>query len=157
MAKRDAALAAQATAAQATDEKQTALQALADKIRNNIRYAEQAVNFDDAKLKTIGWGGRKEPTPLTAPGRALNLVDAGQGEGWIKLKWKKPVDGGKAGAYKVLAREKTPGNEWKSQDTAMSTEITLTGQPRGKELEYCVVAVNKAGEGPESNPVMAVL
>nr|VFJ68443.1 MAG: hypothetical protein BECKFW1821B_GA0114236_11445 [Candidatus Kentron sp. FW] len=62
-----------------------------------------------------------------------------------------------AGAYKVLAREKIPGNEWKSQDTAMSTEITLTGQPRGKELEYCVVAMNKAGEGPESNPVMAVL
>nr|VFJ68847.1 MAG: Fibronectin type III domain-containing protein [Candidatus Kentron sp. FW] len=157
VAKRDAAFAAQATAAQATDEKQTVLQALADKIKTNIRYAEQAVGFDDAKLKTIGWGGRKEATPLTAPGRALNLVDAGQGEGWIKLKWKKPVDGGKVGAYKVLCREKIPGNEWKSQDTAMSTEITVTGQPRGKELEYCVVAVNKAGEGPESNPVMAVL
>nr|VFK01551.1 MAG: hypothetical protein BECKLFY1418A_GA0070994_11512 [Candidatus Kentron sp. LFY] len=39
---------------------------------------------------------------------------------------------------------------------AFSTEITLTGQPRGKELEYGVVAANKAGEGPVNNTVMAV-
>nr|VFJ68867.1 MAG: hypothetical protein BECKFW1821C_GA0114237_101642 [Candidatus Kentron sp. FW] len=35
-----------------------------------------------------------------------------------------------AGAYKVLCREKIPGNEWISQDTAMSTEITLAGHTR---------------------------
>lgn len=41
--------------------------------------------------------------------------------------------------------------------TSMNTEITLTGQPRGVQLEYVVVAMNKAGDGPPSNPVMAVL
>ena len=40
---------------------------------------------------------------------------------------------------------------------AMESEITLTGQARGKEWEYRVIAVNKAGEGEPSNTVMAVL
>lgn len=34
---------------------------------------------------------------------------------------------------------------------------TLVDQPRGKELEYRAVAVNKAGDGEPSNTVMAVL
>nr|VFJ59077.1 MAG: hypothetical protein BECKFM1743A_GA0114220_102306 [Candidatus Kentron sp. FM] len=41
--------------------------------------------------------------------------------------------------------------------TALSTEITLEDQERGKALEYRVVAVNKAGEGQGSNTVAAVL
>jgi len=83
-------------------------------------------------------------------------VAAEQGGDWIKLRWKKPADGGKVAAYKVLCRERAAG-EWKSQDTAVSTEFTLRGQPKGKELEYCVMAVNKVGEAPISNVVMAVL
>ncbi|MCI5220706.1 MAG: fibronectin type III domain-containing protein, partial [Candidatus Electrothrix sp. LOE2] len=37
------------------------------------------------------------------------------------------------------------------------TETTLNNQKRGKELEYRVIAANKAGEGEASNAVMAVL
>nr|VFJ60846.1 MAG: hypothetical protein BECKDK2373C_GA0170839_10855 [Candidatus Kentron sp. DK] len=33
----------------------------------------------------------------------------------------------------------------------------LTDQERGKELEYVVLARNKAGDGPVSNIVVAVL
>jgi len=40
---------------------------------------------------------------------------------------------------------------------AMESEITLSGQERGKEWEYRVIAVNKAGESEASNTVMAVL
>lgn len=32
-----------------------------------------------------------------------------------------------------------------------------TDQPKGSELEFRVIAVNKAGDGPESNTVMVVL
>ena len=46
---------------------------------------------------------------------------------------------------------------WKTVGTAMDTKVTLTGQERNKELEYVVVAMNKAGGGPVSNVVMAVL
>ena len=36
-------------------------------------------------------------------------------------------------------------------------QITLKGQPRGVELEYRVVVINKAGDSPPSNTEMAVL
>lgn len=41
--------------------------------------------------------------------------------------------------------------------TALETEITLSSQERGKEWEYRVIAVNKAGESGPSNTVTAVL
>jgi len=48
-------------------------------------------------------------------------------------------------------------NNWSDIATALETEITLKGQPRGVELEYRVVAVNKAGDSPPSNTETAVL
>ncbi|MCI5227572.1 MAG: fibronectin type III domain-containing protein [Candidatus Electrothrix sp. AX2] len=41
--------------------------------------------------------------------------------------------------------------------TALETEITLNNQERGKEWEYRVIALNKAGESEASNTVTAVL
>ena len=37
------------------------------------------------------------------------------------------------------------------------TEATLVEQPEIKELEYRVIAINKAGESQPSNTVMVVL
>nr|VFK09838.1 MAG: hypothetical protein BECKLPF1236A_GA0070988_100284 [Candidatus Kentron sp. LPFa]VFK25679.1 MAG: hypothetical protein BECKLPF1236C_GA0070990_100245 [Candidatus Kentron sp. LPFa] len=154
----EAAVVAQAAAEQATATKNAAIRAYANNIKSELRYAENAVNFDDLKLKLIGWGGRKEKTPLAAPGRALNLIAPEEGEGWIKLHWNKPIDGGKPAAYNIVCRERTAeGGSWSAAGTAFSTEITLTNQPRGKPLEFGVVAANKAGEGPVSNTVTAVL
>ena len=48
-----------------------------------------------------------------------------------------------------------PSGPW--TDVAIESEITLSAQKRGKEWEYRVIAVNKAGEGTPSNTVMAVL
>jgi hypothetical protein len=50
-----------------------------------------------------------------------------------------------------------PAGEWSDVATAMTSEITLNSQPRAKEFEYRVLAINKAGEGEASNSVMAVL
>ena len=66
--------------------------------------------------------------------------------------------GGKVTAYKVVFRERAvESSDWNNEGTALSPELTLTGQPQGKELEYGVVAMNKAGEGEMSNTVIATL
>nr|VFK59816.1 MAG: Fibronectin type III domain-containing protein [Candidatus Kentron sp. UNK]VFK70112.1 MAG: Fibronectin type III domain-containing protein [Candidatus Kentron sp. UNK] len=157
----DAVQAAKAALEQAVSANQLAFDALEEKMKKELRYAENTVDQDSAKLKLIGWGGRKPATPLTPPGQAGNLVIRSQGEGTIDLAWEKPAAGGKVAAYKMKCRprviEGATGAVWTNADTAMKTKITLAGQIQGKELEYCVVAVNKAGEGVASNTVTAVL
>lgn len=153
---RDAAVAAQAAAEQATAAKNEALQALTDDMKADLRYAENTVDYDDDKLKLLGWGGRKAKTSLEAPGQCRTLEAPREGEGWVFLDWKEPVDGGAVAAYKIQRRLR-PDGPWTDAGLAMESEITLTGQARGKEWEYRVIAVNKAGEGQPSNTVMAVL
>ncbi len=153
---RDAAVAAAAAAEQATTTKDEALQALVDAMKDDLRYAENTVDFDDDKLKLLGWGGRKARTSLEIPGQARTLEAPRQGEGWVFLDWKEPIDGGKPAAYKIQRRER-PAGPWADATLAIESEITLTDQTRGTEWEYRVIAVNKAGEGVPSNTVMAVL
>jgi len=79
-----------------------------------------------------------------------------QGESWIFLDWKQPADGGTVATYKIQRRLRA-GGTWLDVGLAMESKTTLTEQERGKEWEYQVIAVNKAGEGAPSNTVMAVL
>jgi len=153
---RNAAIAAQAAAEEATTTKDEALEDLADAMKSDIRYAENTVDFDDDKLKLIGWAGRKAKTPLAPPGQARLLEAPKQGEGWVFLDWKAPIDGGAPAAYKVMRRER-PAGLWEDAATAVITEATLVEQPRGKELEYRIIAINKAGDGESSNTAMVVL
>ena len=154
-AKNDA-IAAQAATEQATADKDDALEDLVDAMKDDIRYAENTVDYDDDKLKLIGWAGRSAAAPLAVPGQARLLEAPRQGEGWVFLDWKKPADGGRPAAYKVMRRER-PAGPWEEVATAVITEATLVDQPRGKEFEYRIVAVNKAGDGEPSNTAMVVL
>ena len=133
-----------------------ALEELAGAMKKDLRYAENTVDYNDEQLKLLGWAGRKEPTPLTEPGQTNLLHVVKQGEGWINLEWKAPSEGGKPSAYKVMRRER-PAGAWQDVYTAVTTEATLVEQPRGIELEYRIIAVNKAGEGEPSNTEMVVL
>jgi len=155
-AAKNAAIAAQAAAEQATADKDDVLEDLVDAMKDDIRYAENTVDYDDEKLKLIGWAGRKAATPLAPPGQARLLEAPRQGEGWVFLDWKAPTDGGRPAAYKVMRRER-PAGLWEEVATAVISEATLVEQPRGKELEYRVVAVNKSGDGEPSNTAMVVL
>ena len=79
-----------------------------------------------------------------------------QGAGWVLLDWKKPIDGGAVASY-IIERRERPEGEYEQVDTAFETEKVLINQPRGIEWEYRVLGGNKAGEGPPSNTVLAVL
>ncbi|MFH1613577.1 MAG: fibronectin type III domain-containing protein [Planctomycetota bacterium] len=153
-------LAAQAAAEQATTDKTDALEELIEALKDDIRYAENTVNFDDDKLKLIGWAGKKAPTPLAIPGQTRLLEAPKQGKGWLFLDWKAPADGGKPKAYKVQRRvvgTEPVSDRWEDIATAILTEATLVNQPEKIELEYRVIAVNKTGDGSPSNTVMVVL
>ncbi len=149
-------IAAQAAAEQATTDKTEALENLIEALKDDIRYAENTVNYDDDKLKLIGWAGKKAKTPLAPPGQTRLLEAPKQGKGWLFLDWKTPADGGKPKAYKVQRRNR-PAGSWKNVATAILSEITLVDQPERTELEYRVIAVNKSGEGSPSNTVGMVL
>ena len=90
------------------------------------------------------------------PGQTCLLEAPKQGAGWLFLDWKKPADGGSINAYKVRRRER-PDGAWSEVATAVISESTLVEQPTGKELEYRIIAINKAGDGEPSNTVMVVL
>ena len=114
------------------------------------------VNSDDDKLNLIGCSGKETPTAFAPPARTRQLEAPKQGDGWVFLDRKQPVDGGRVSAYNIQRRNRTEG-AWQDVATAIETESTLADHPKGKELEYRVIAINKAGEGPPSNTVMAVL
>jgi hypothetical protein len=58
---------------------------------------------------------------------------------------------------KILIIQRRSGESWADVATAILTEATLVDQPKQTELEYRVVALNKAGEGQASNTVAVVL
>ena len=152
----DKVTAARAAAEGATVEKVAALENLVSALKKNLKYAENTVDGDDTKLKLLGWSARKDPTPTTPPGQARQLVVYPQGEGWLDLEWLTPVEGGKTTGYNVQRRLRTEA-AWTQIASTYERKITLQNQPRGVELEYTVVATNKAGDGPVSNAVMVVL
>lgn len=149
-------LAANAAAEAATTAKDEKLADLIDAMKPDLRYAENVTKFNDDKLKLIGWSGKKAKTPLAVPGQTRLLEAPKQGAGWLFLDWKQPTEGGKAKAYKVQRRNRSAGT-WKTVATAILSEITLVDQPKQAELEYRVIAINKAGEGQPSNTVAVVL
>jgi len=152
----DEQVAAQAAMEQATQTKTAGLEELVTAMKADLRYAEDAVNHDDSKLTALGWGGRAVGTALQSPGQPRSLEAPRQGEGWIFLDWKQPVDGGAVAAYKIERRER-PSGDWMLVSMAIESEAMLNNQERGKDWEFRIIATNKAGESIPSNTVAAVL
>ena len=152
----DDAVAARAASEQATGTKEAGLEEVVNAMNSILRYAENTVDFDDDQLKLLGWAGRHARTPLDPPGQPRTLEAPQQGDDWVFLDWKKPTDGGTLAAYKIERRE-MPAGAWQEVKTVFESEATLTGQERGKQWEYRVIAANKAGDGPVSNTVAVVL
>jgi len=133
--------AACAAAESAVADKDQALANLIDALKNDIRYAENTVDFDDDKLKLIGWSGKEAPTALAPPGQVRQIEAPKQGAGvgcWLFLDWKAPANGGKPAAYKVQRRSagiEPVSDRWQDVATAIETEATLVDQPLKTELE----------------------
>lgn len=155
-AAREVAIAASAQAVLGTQEKDETLDILIDGLKTILRYAENTHRFDDGKLQLIGWGGRRARSPDEIPGQVRTLELIREGDDWVFLNWNQPSGGGQVTAYKIR-RRKRDGGTWMDAGMSVETEVLLEDQEPGLEIEYHLIAVNKAGEGPPSNVVRAVL
>ena len=155
---RDAAIAAQATAVQGTASKNEVLSELTGLLRADLRYAESMSNGDPSRLQLVGWGPprSRRSNDLEVPGQVITLEVRQEGSSWVSLGWKEPFDGGPVAAYRVQRRRRE-GGEWTDVGTSVETAVTVRDQEPGVELEYQVIALNRAGQGPASNVVRVVL
>nr|VFK20083.1 MAG: Fibronectin type III domain-containing protein [Candidatus Kentron sp. LFY] len=85
-----------------------------------------------------------------------DLEPSDRGKGSIALDWKKPKEDGKVASYKIQRREED-SETWVDVGVALELRITVSGQPTSKQLEFHMVAINKAGEGKPSNGILAAL
>ncbi len=153
---RDSAVRAEGTARGAFDVKDDALDELAEHMKANLKYAEFAANSEEGKLNLLGWGPRSSSKRLEPPDRPRDLEVARSGKGWVFLDWKAPLLGGDVAAYKVQVARPEEG-VWKDVGMSVETEILVSDQERGVDLQFHVIAVNRAGEGGPSNIVRVVL
>lgn len=147
---------ARAAKEMATGQNQDAFADLKDKLKSQLRYAENRVRFDDNKLNMLGWAGRRDKTSIL-PGQVRNLRAIEQGTDFVVLDWMAPADGGRAGAYQILRRDDQQTSVWINAGISMATKVKLLDQPRHIDMEYRVAALNRTGQGPASNTVAVVL
>ena len=152
-----------AAAQVATEAKNLKLDALEDKMRDELKKSEVDVGVDSEKLEYIGWGPKAPPSPAATPGQPRNLDPVVQGADTLFLDWKPPArgSGGTVRTYVIERREQPAGGgefgSWAQVGIALETESTLIDQPRGQQLEYRVKAVNAGGESTPSNTAAVVL
>lgn len=137
-------------------DKDDALDKLVGGMKATFKYAEVAAREHPENLNKIGWGPRRGSASLRAPGEVRDITVRAQGDSWVVLDWNEPVNGGDPAAYKVQRRERD-GGSWEDIATAVGTEHMVARQPRGVELDYHVIAVNRAGAGQPSGTVTLVL
>ena len=160
-AKKLTVTAAKAANEEAVIDKNTAYDSLVSKMKEVIRYCENTVGFSNEKLTLIGWSGRKTPEPTVAPGPPTVFTILSEGAGTISFEWVAPnlEQGGKAVSYLIQRRDKgeTEFGPWVQAGFVFETQLDLTDQPQGIQLEYRVSGVNLGGTSVPSNTVAAVL
>lgn len=153
----------QALAQLATDKKDEKLEGLVDFMKTELKQSEVDVASDPAKLELIGWGPKAPAQPSDPPGQPRALDPVIQGPGTLFLDWKPPASGtgGTVRTYLVERREEPAGGgsptDWHQVGIALESELHLTGQPRGQQLEYRILAINAGGNSVPSNTAAVVL
>jgi hypothetical protein len=153
--KHDANTEAQAHADATKDAEKTVYERMKAKAKAIVAYAIH-ITHEERELNLVGWSNRSAPTPTPPPGQPLSLQSPRHGDGTVFLSWEAASLGGKVQAYKIQRRElhtDGPDTAWVDCGMSVTTEKTLTNQPKGLMLEYHVIAVNLAGDSSPSNVV----
>ncbi len=147
----------------ATEIKDDALEALEENMKTQLKQSEVDTATDSEQLELIGWGPKAPAQPSDPPGQPRNLDPTVQGPGTLFLDWKNPASGsgGTVRTYVIERRDQPEGGgafgDWAQVGLALETDTQLYSQPRGIQLEYRVLAVNKGGNSVPSNTAAVVL
>jgi len=120
--------------------KDEALDDLVDGMKADLKYAEIAVRDRPEKLSKLGWAGPRSSSRLEAPGEVRNIGIVAEGDTWAILRWKPPVEGVRAGFYKI--QRQSEDSAWEDAGTSTKIEQLMSDQPRGVEIHFRVIAVN---------------
>ncbi len=132
---------------------------LCEIMKKDLRLSEVDTRNNPEKLSFIGWGVKSNPLPAEIPAQPINLRIGTIKETAVQLKWDRPLRG-IVRNYIIQRRQKqTSGNfsQWLLIAASYKTQITLSNQPKGINLEYRVKAVNTAGQSQSSNTVSNIL
>ena len=125
-------------------------------MKDDLKYAEIVAGDNQGKLHDLGWGGRRDGNKLEVPSRPRDLEVVRSGKGWVFLDWKFPTEGGEAAAYKVQASRPEEGS-WKDVGACIETELLVNDQERSVDLQFHVIAMNRAGQSEPSNIIRVTL
>ena len=137
-------------------EKENYMTEMEDFMKADIRYAVELYGVDGKELSQIGYGPKSARTPLKVPGQTMKFKMNYEGDGSVSGEWEKPEDGGEPAAYRIEMRIRKEG-DWILVESVTDTHAFIKGQVRGVELEFRVLAFNKAGAGMASNIVTITL
>lgn len=154
----NARLDAQATLDAAVIDDQSAINLLSDRAKTVLEYGKSAKRQFPDILKWLGWEDAA-PAALLVPGAVRGFEVKSQTPGAVTFDYKAPIvgrdalkgEGGAAAFYKILWRQNV-GDDWQdaASDVDLDISVNLNRWTRGQIVEFAVVAINKAGQGPVS-------
>ncbi|MCP4644826.1 MAG: fibronectin type III domain-containing protein, partial [bacterium] len=132
-------------------------------LKLQIKRSEVDTAADPIQLELLGYAPKATARPVDLPGQPRELRPRAEGAGDVTLEWKSPArgSGGRVRSYLIQRREPAQAGgafgEWHQAGLALKTGIKLAEQPRHRDLEYRILAVNHTGQSPPSNAVAVVL
>jgi len=154
----------------ATEQKADRLAELVALMRVELKQSEVDTAGDPEQLELIRWAPRATAKPVDAPGQPRELRSDLETGDTVRLVWRSPAagDGGRVRTYVIERRERpeavddataddTAFTPWRQAELAFDPTVTLQAQPRGQQLEYRIIALNRGGPSPPSNTVAVVL
>ena len=147
----------------ATDAKYSRLDALVNAMKKELEEAKIDASADHAKMQLLGWGDKIPFLPSDPPGPPRSLDCTIQGPSALFMDWKAPGrgSGGVVRLYAIERRERqsdtAPFGPWAQIEATIDSEVMLTDQPRGFQLEYRILAANNGGHSAPSTPISVKL
>jgi hypothetical protein len=142
----------------AAKQKQLAFENLKQQMKNVLLAAEVDCCDCPEKLSIIGWSARKKSSPLPKPLAPLDLQAKLIDEETVELNWRKNPDSADVRNY-IINRRTFDGSKdcdiWQMAEISYKTNAQITLKKPQFITEFCITAVNNAGQSTPSNIVEA--